>query len=174
MSNTLVDTSSLNGNYLSTTKVWTPFGSPEDFNQMPEARKSKILFLDQISTEKVYEAVSSADLLCGDDGWGNTPFSAGCFHSVEEYRIREYDDLKKWMCNLGIPNANNLFILPTFGTADEPALYSNWEMAVEYSNEIFCRDNMIVVSVEADWCLHYHHDGVIKFAKQPRENKNVR
>jgi hypothetical protein len=171
MSRQLADPLGLTGTIALAMTRWTAFGSPDSYNQMPDIHKSRILFLDKLSTHQVYEAFSKLDLLCGDDGWGNTPFNNGCFQSVVEYRIREDVDLKKWLIHLGIPYTTNVFIMPTFSARDEPAIYSTWEIVVEYSNEIFGGDNMVVVSLATDWCLHYHHDDIIKFAREHRSGK---
>ena len=163
----LIDTTNLAGAFPSSHEGWTPFGFTEELAQIPEVHKNRIMFLDQASTNLAHEAAGHYDILCGDDGFGNKPFSGGCYQSVIEYRIQDYKDLKSWLRNLGIPLENKVFILPAFGAKDDPAYYATWEMIIEYADAIFSRDNLVVVSADRNWCLHYHHDDVIKFAKNP-------
>ena len=168
----LIDVASLTGKHLTSTQHWTDFGSPETFAQLPDIHKAQILFLDKKSTNAVYAAFNQRDLLCGDDGWGNTPFSGGCFQSVEEYCIKNKPntELKKWLYHRAVAFAEPVLFLHPFSGIDTPAILTTWKLVVKYAQEIFSRDNLIIVSPNATWCLHYHHDGLIVFAKQPNIN----
>ncbi len=105
--------------------------------------------------------------MCGDDGWGNTPFAGDCYKTVKRHNIQEERTLKKWLYQCSLPFASNVFLLQIFGTQDEPAVLTTWKIVVKYSAKIFSRDNIVVVEEFAEWCLHYHHDGVLTFASNP-------
>lgn len=163
-----IDISSLTGKQLFSTKDWTDFGSPETFAKMPDHHKLQILFLDKKSTNAVYSAFNQRDLLCGDDGWGNTPFSAGCFYSVETYFVKDKHtaELKKWLYHRALRFSEPVLFLRPFCGIDTPAILTTWKLTIKYADELFRGDNLIVVSPSANWCLYYHHDGLISFAKQ--------
>lgn len=146
---------------------WTILGSPDDFAQMPLTHQDQILFLDPSSTQAVYDAFHRRDLLCGDDGWGNRPFTHGCYKTVMQYRVEENADLKKWLYQRGVPFVENIFLLSAFSTKDAPAIFTSWKIVVKYAPEIFSGDNIVAVGEIGNWCLHYHHDGMLTFACEP-------
>jgi hypothetical protein len=145
---------------------WTLFGSTADWQGMPATHREQIRFLDMSSTRAVYQAFSRRDLLCGDDGFGNTPFRGGCFRSLAQHDAGA-PDLKKWLYRRGVPFAAAVLLLPVFAPVDEPAVLSTWKMVVKYGPRLFSGDNLVVVGEAGDWCLYYHHDGLITFADGP-------
>jgi len=36
---------------------------------------------------------------------------------------------------------------------------------VKHAPRLFCGDNLVVVGEAGDWCLHYHHDGLLSLAR---------
>ena len=167
MNRSLINISDLTGIPQIQADQWTLFGSPEAFAEMSLEHKDQIIFLDAPSTQAVYEAFNCRDLLCGDDGWGNSPFVGGCYKIVKQCCVQENIDIKKWLYQRGLPFANNTFLLPVFSAQDTPAILTSWKMVVKYASEIFSGDNVVAVGELADWCLHYHHDGILTFACEP-------
>lgn len=163
----MINISNLQGVHFPLVASWTVFGSKEAFLKLPEEQRKQILFLNGSSTQAVYDAFNCKDILCGDDGWGNTPFSAGCFESVEKFCIQEYSDLNTWLLQHNVSLLANVLLLPVFASADEPAVLTVWQIVVEFASELFSGDNIVVADVNAHWCLHYHHDGIITFAHTP-------
>lgn len=138
----------------------------EDCPRLTSLHREQIRFLEGESAKVAYDSLKDVDLLCGDDGWGNKPFSGGGFKSVELYQIAEPSKLKKWMYRRGVAFASQALVLPVFSSGST-ALFSTWKMIVKFSPELFSGDNLVVVSLHLKWCLHYHHDGHIHFAKEP-------
>ncbi len=56
-------------------------------------------------------------------------------------------------------------LLPVLAPADAPAVLTTWKMVVKYAPRLFCGDNLVVVGEAGDWCLHYHHDGLLSLAR---------
>ena len=162
-----IDISILQGGNFPPVGRWTIFGSTETFLEIPQTRRDQILFLDRASTQAAYDAFGRYDILCGDDGWGNTPFGAGCFKSVEKYSIQQESDLKNWLHQRNIPFLAKVLLLQVFSADGDPAVQTTWEIVVEFAAEIFAGDNLVVIGENADWCLYYHHDEVITFASVP-------
>lgn len=162
----VIDIKTLAGKHLDKTTSYTVFGSPEKFAELPELHKAQILFLDTYSTKLVYDAFNKNDLLCGDDGWGNRPFSDGCFPFVDEFYVKDKEEreLKKWLNRRAVAFAEPAILLEAFTSSDTPAILTTWKMIVKYGQEIFSGDNLVVFSPKGKWCLHYHHDGLLKFA----------
>lgn len=167
MSPGFIDLAALRGTHAPPQPWLTPFGAPEALEAMPPAHRDQVVFLDAPSTAAAYEAVRRRDVLCGDDGWGNSPFSGGCWRTVERTRVGDERELKKWLHRRGVPYADAALLLPVFGPADEPAVLTTWKMVVKYAAELFCRDNLVVVGARAEWCMYYHHDDVLTFARDP-------
>lgn len=167
MSPGFIDLSALRGARVPPDPRWTLFGAAEELDAMPVSHRDQILFLDAPSSAAAYDAVGRRDVLCGDDGWGNTPFSGGCYRSVERTRVGGEGELKKWLHRRGVPFADPALLLPVFGPADDPAVLATWKMVVKYAATLFSRDNLVVVGGKADWCLYYHHDDVLTFARDP-------
>lgn len=167
MSPGFIDLSALRGARVPPDLRWTLFGRAEEVDAIPPAHRDQILFLDGPSTAAAYDAVSRRDVLCGDDGWGNAPFSGGCYRVVERTRVGEEGELKKWLHRRGVPFADPALLLPVYGPENDPAVLTTWKMVVKYAATLFSRDNLVVVGRKADWCLYYHHDGVLTFARDP-------
>lgn len=169
MTHGFLDLAALRGSRLPPDPRWTPFGAAEALDAMPATHRDQILFLDAPSTAAAYDAVRRRDVLCGDDGWGNSPFSGGCWRTVERTRVDAADEagLKKWLYRRGVPFADPALLLPVFGPADDPAVLTTWKMVVKYAGTLFCRDNLVAVGARAGWCLYYHHDDVLTFARDP-------
>jgi hypothetical protein len=146
---------------------WTPFGAPEALDAMPAVHRDRVLFLDAPSTRAAYDALARRDVLCAGDGFGNDPFGGGCFRSVERIRAGGEGETRKWLHRRGVPYADPALLLPLFGAADDPAVLTTWKMVVKYAAVLFSRDDLVVVGEKADWCLHYHHDEVLTFARDP-------
>lgn len=165
-----IDISILQGTNLPPVNSGTVFGSPETFLEIPQTRRDQILFLDRASTQAVYDAFNRYDILCSDDDWDYTPFSAGCFKSVEKYSIQQESDLKNWLHQRGIPFLAKVLLLQVFSADGDPAvLLTTWEIVVEFAAEIFAGDNIMLVLIgeNADWCLYYDRDDAITFASVP-------
>lgn len=167
MSPGFIDLPALRGARVPPDPRCTPFGAAEALDAMPAAHRDQILFLDAASTAAAYDAARRRDVLCGDDGWGNSPFSGGCWRTVERTRVDGEGELKKWLHRRGVPYADAALLLPVFGPADEPAVLTTWKMVVKYAATLFARDNLVAVGGRAEWCLYYHHDDVLAFARDP-------
>jgi hypothetical protein len=174
VSTNLINFSDLNGVHEAPANRWTLFGSLVVFARMPLVHRDQILFLDAPSTQAVYDAAHRRNLLCGDDGWGNSPFTGGCFQNVEQHCVQQEADLKKWLFQRGIRFATAALLLPLFAAQDEPAILTTWKIVVKYARQLFGGDNVVVVGEKADWCLHYHHDGMLTFADEPDMAKGGR
>lgn len=108
---------------------------------------------------------NSIDLLCGDDGWGNTPFSDYCYKTVERFDLVGAEEgIKKWLYRLGPAFKTEVLLLPVFKTENCPVILTTWKMVVKYSDIFFSSDNLVVVPPALRWCLYYHHDGVLHLA----------
>ncbi|MEM9003358.1 MAG: hypothetical protein AAGE59_07515 [Cyanobacteria bacterium P01_F01_bin.86] len=171
MSHNLVNIADLNGLPTVTPEQWALFIPPGTFTKMPLAHRDQILFLDVASTQTVYDAANRRNILCGNDGFGNTPFSAGCFRHVEAYSIQAEAELKKWLYQRGIPFASAAFVLPVFAADSSPAVLTTWKMIVKYAFELFGSDDIVVVSDKVDWCVYFRHCGTLKFASEPDRTK---
>ncbi len=56
--------------------------SPDELHALPREHRDQLFYLDKESTRKAYAVAGDYDVLCGDDGWGKTPFSKGCAMSL--------------------------------------------------------------------------------------------
>lgn len=161
----MIDLTKLKGTKQFQGDSWFYF-PPKEYEALSDEHKDQLFYLDKDSTELVYNTVHNFDILCGDDDWGNKPFSAGCYEEV--IKIEKWsgdEELKKWLYNRGVPFKSEVLIVPIFGTEDACVLLSTWKMIAKYADNFFCSDNIIVADPELKWCLHYHHDEIIHFAK---------
>lgn len=136
----------------------------DDLRRMPPTHQAQLRFLDPVSTQAVYDAANARDILSGDDGWGNTPFTGGRYRSVEQTGWSGAAR-KKWLYGRGVPFRSDALVLPVFAAADEPALLTTWKLVVVHSELLFDGDNVVVVGETAEWCLYWHHDGATTFAR---------
>lgn len=143
---------------------WSIFGAPQASAAMPETHRDQILFLDAPSSEAVYQAFNRRGLLGAADAWGNRVFEGGCYRQIEQVNVGEVPDPKKWLHDRGVPFAANAFLLKSFAIDSDPVVVTTWKMVVKYATGLFSHDNLIAVSDTGEWCLHYHHDGLIRFA----------
>lgn len=152
-----------------TDDFWTLFGPPGTLSAMPLTHQDQIHLLDLDSTQKVYDCFNRTDILSGDDGWGNTPFANHCFERLETFHmLKDKDkDLKKWLYQRGIPFASEALLLPVYKNEDESAVLTTWKIVIKNAQELFDFDNLVIVSNYADWCLYYHHDGLIIMGQEP-------
>lgn len=168
----MITTSQLTGVRKAETDRWIYFGPPQ-YDALPPEHQDQILFLDEASTETVYKIANSVDPLCGDDGWGNQPFSGDCYESVEDFLYRGHDiELKKWLYNRGIPFKQEVLLLPTFKAVNSPAILATWKMVIKYVDPFFTSDNLVVINPDITWCLHFHHDGMLYFANNRKKWPN--
>lgn len=160
----MIDISILTGkNEVSTNSMY--FFSKDEFNALSLAHQDQFLILDKESTKKAYEGFAEKDVLCGDDGWGNTPFSKGCYQKVK--KIKGWKDetvIKKWLYECGVPFKSKAVILPVFSGENDPAIIATWKMITKYPATFFDSDNIVVCAPSLDWCLYYHHDNIMYFA----------
>lgn len=141
------------------------FFSPEVFEDLPLTHQDQFLVLDKESTKSAYSGFKW-DMLCGIDDWGNNPFTGGCYETVQKIeRWREESDIKKWLYECGVPFKNEAIILPVFKTESDPAILTTWKMITKYPGTYFESDNVLVADPEENWCLYYHHDRKMYFAK---------
>jgi hypothetical protein len=142
---------------------------PKKYEGLPPEHKDQLFYLDKGSKEHVYNVANELDILCGDDGWGNKPFSGGCYKNViKTDSWATEDELKKWMYNCGVPFKSEVLLLPVFAPEDQPMLQTTWKMAVKYAETFFSYDNLIILDPKLKWCLYYHHDDIIYFAEGRR------
>lgn len=169
MKKALIDLSEVTEVSCDTDNIWTLFGPPGTLSKMPVTHRDQIHVLDQAFTLKAYDAFNQTDLLSGDDGWGNQPFAGNPFKRVETFHmLKDSDkDLKKWLYQRGIPFSNEVLLLPVFKSEDEPAILTTWKIVIKNAQELFEMDNLVIVSNHADWCLYYHHDGLITVGQEP-------
>lgn len=161
----MIDLTKLKGNKQFQGDSWLYF-PPKEYEALSEEHRDQLFYLDKESSDLVYDVVQSFDVLCGDDDWGNKPFSAGCYEEVIKIeRWLEDDVLKKWLYNRGVPFKSEILIVPIFGTEDSCVVLSTWKMIAKYGSIFFSMDNIIVVDPQLKWCLYYHHDEIIHFAK---------
>lgn len=169
----MIDISNLTGKSTPDPDRWLFFALPQ-FEDLPPEHQDQLLFLDTASSEMVFETINNLNILCDDDGWGNKPFSGGCYASVEHFEMwRNEDKLKKWLYHRGVTFKTNVFVLKTFGSKDDPVLLTTWKMIVKYADTFFSGENTLFFDEKISWCLHYHHDGKLDFAKG-RNFKDVR
>lgn len=164
----MIDTSQLTGMQEPETDRWIYFAPPQ-FNDLPAEHRNQIYFLDASSTHFVYQTINNIDLLCGDDGWGNTPFSEQCYKSVEQFQYRgNKDALKKWLYQRGLPFKLEVLLLPVFKSESDPVIMTSWKMVLKYAVTFFSSDNIIILGSSLSWCLYFHHDGMLYFARDRR------
>lgn len=142
----------------------TLFGSPKDFDELPEIHKEQILFLNAEASKFMYKFCSLAKLLTGP-AWD--PFAKGNFKIVEQFS--DFADtgesrsaLKKWLFNRNIRFRSWIFVLPNY---DQFAFITTWKMLIKYSGELFFSDDVIVFDVSINWCLFYFHEDRLFFGK---------
>ncbi|MBD3616907.1 MAG: hypothetical protein HUJ22_10075 [Gracilimonas sp.] len=144
---------------------WIYFAPPQ-FRELSPEHQDQFYFLDAASTDAVYEVVNSVDLLCGDDGWGNKPFSEGCYRTVEHFKMSgDEGGLKKWLYRRGLAFKTEVLLLPVFKTESTPIIMTTWKMVSKYTATFFNGDNLIIVDSSLSWCLYYHHDDILYFAR---------
>jgi len=141
------------------------FFTPKKFKELPLEHQDQFLLLDESSTHAVYSGFNSRDMLCGDDGWGNKPFTGGSFKTIRRTEHwGDKDTIKKWLFDCGVPFKSEALILPVFKSDEDPAILTTWKMIVKYPDIFFESDNLVVCDPKLDWCLYYHHDVVMNFA----------
>ena len=160
----MVDLNSIKQHTIDRPNGWTMFGSPEDFDNIPDVHKEQILFIDKEATKFIYEYCSSAKLIA-DDLW--KPFSNDNFKSIEEYSnfsetVDRKQELKKWLFNRGIEFKKWLFVLPNY---NEYPVLTTWKMVVKYSDDLFQSDDITIFDRTLNWCLFYFHPGKLTFGK---------
>lgn len=161
----MIDLEKMGGSKRFHGKSWAYF-PPSDYEALSIEHKDQLFYLDEESTEQVYKTADNYDILCGDDGWGNKPFSAGCYKEVINTKDwRGEEELKKWLYNCGVEFKSQALLLPVFGADDMPILLTTWKMVVKYAETFFSYDNLIVLDPSLKWCLYYHHDDILYFAK---------
>ncbi|MFZ3193447.1 MAG: hypothetical protein WA154_09595 [Moraxellaceae bacterium] len=144
-------------------KIRTAFGAPEQISEMPILHQQQILMLDAKATKQAYQAIHDWQMLSGDM-LGNIPFADERFQHIQKHQISDDATLKKWLYQRPVAFADRVYVLPVFGSADEPAIYTTWKMIVKYAPVVFSGDNTVVVDVLGRWCLYYHHDDLLTFA----------
>ncbi|MFU8813490.1 MAG: hypothetical protein ACNA78_11040, partial [Balneolaceae bacterium] len=161
----MIDISQLTGMREPEPSRWL-YITPSHFEEMTPEHQDQFFFLDNTSTESVYEVVNRIDLLCGDDGWGNTPFSGNCYRTVDRFEYKgDEGELKKWLYRHGPAFKTEMLLLPVFKADDSPAILTSWKMVVKYSEIFFNSDNLIIVDSSLNWCLYYHHDDILHIAE---------
>lgn len=160
-----IEIETLTGNPVPDPDRWLFFAPPQ-FEELPPEHQDQLFFLDTVSSEMVFETINNLNILCGDDGWGNTPFKGGCYESVEHFEMGPNEDkLKKWLYQRGVAFKTKVFALKTFGPKDAPVLMTTWKMTVKYTGTFFSIENTLFFDEEISWCLQYHHDGKLSFGK---------
>lgn len=160
----MIDFGTLTGSRHERIDRWTAMGVPDEFARMLPHHREQVLFLDAASTRAAYELADAHGVLCGDD-WGNDPFGGGCYREVERFGIPDEAGMKKWLYGRGVPFSSDVLLLPVFGAADEPAVLAPWKIVVKYAGTILSHDDLVVFGASGDWCLYYHHDEVLHFAR---------
>ena len=161
----VIDLEKLTGSKTNEGETWVYF-PPADYKDLPLEHKDQLFYLDKESTDIVYKTADTYNVICGDDGWGNKPFSGGCYKNVERIeRWASEEALKKWMYKCGVPFKSEVLLLPVFAPKDQPMLQTTWKMAVKYAEIFFSYDNLIILDPKLKWCLYYHHDDVLYFAE---------
>ena len=164
----MIDLEKLTGSKTYEGENWLYF-PPKKYEGLPLEHKDQLFYLNKGSKEHVYNVANELDILCGDDGWGNKPFSGGCYESViKSESWATEDELKKWMYKCGVPFKSKALLLPVFAPKDQPMLQTTWKMAVKYAETFFSYDNLIILDPKLKWCLYYHHDDIIYFAEGRR------
>lgn len=144
-------------------KIRTAFGAPEQISEMPILHQQQILMLDAKATKQAYQAIHDWQML-SSDMLGNIPFADERFQNIQKHQISDDAILKKWLYQRPVEFADRVYVLPVFGSADEPAIYTTWKMIVKYAPVVFSGDNTVVVDVLGRWCLYYKHDDLLTFA----------
>ena len=141
------------------------FFSKEEFEELPLSHRDQFLVLDKSSTDKAYNGLKERNIFCGDDGWGNNPFSKNCYREIKT--IKNWKDesvLKKWLYECGIAFKSDAVILPIFSSEEDRGILTTWKMITKYPCTYFEGDNVMVCDPLLDWCLYYHHDEIMHFA----------
>ena len=168
----MINTKQLTGSKTFQGESWAYF-PPKEYEALPLEHKDQLFYLDKDSTQQVYNVADNYDIICGDDGWGNKPFSRGCYEEVvKTENWKNEDELKKWLYKCGVPFKSEVLLLPVFSSDDTPVLLTTWKMLVKYAETFFAYDNLIAVDPKLSWCLYYHHDDIIYFAKGRVFKKN--
>lgn len=164
----MINTEQLTGSKTLHGDTWLYF-PPKQLEALPLEHKDQLFYLDKESTDKVYKIADTYNVICGDDGWGNKPFSGGCYKNVERIeRWASEEELKKWMYKCGVPFKSKALLLPVFSSVGTPVLLTTWKMVVKYAETFFSYDNLIILEPKLKWCLYYHHDDIIHFAEGRR------
>lgn len=160
----MINTAQLAGNR-KVDEVTHYFFSPDDFDALPLTHQDQFLILDEVSTKAAYSDFNW-DMLCGIDDWGNDPFTGGCYETVRKTELwKEEGFIKKWLYECGVPFKSEAVILPVFKVESDPAILTSWKMITKYPTVYFESDNIIVADPNEDWCLYFHHDRKMYFAK---------
>jgi hypothetical protein len=161
----VIDLNRLKGTRVFQGDTWQYF-RPFEYEALPETHKEQILYLDKSSAKYVYKVAGDFDITCGDDSWGNQPFSGGCYREIAKLdNWKDLDQLKKWLYQRGVAFQSAALVLPVFSSEEETVLQITWKMLVKYAEIFFGFDNVIIMDPKMQWCLYYHHDDIIYFAE---------
>ncbi|WP_028786931.1 hypothetical protein [Terrimonas ferruginea] len=147
---------------LPATPQWSIFGSADEFNNLPDATKDQVSFLNKKATDYLSDLLHTARLITGG-GW--EPFQQN-FKMVETFDQFYADDesrqlLKKWLYHRGIPFSNQVFLLQT----NENAVVTTWKMILRYSPFIFPGDDVAIFDQTLNWCLFFYHENKLFFVR---------
>lgn len=143
--------------------VVTPFGTPEEFDALPQTHRDQILFVDKQYSEYLLELLDAGRLITGGL-WD--PFAKGNFKTVEKFdkfygTDESWQMLKKWLYQQGIPFRTWVIVL----TYDDYPILTTWKMVIKYCRDLFIIDDAVVYDKTLNWCLVKFHEGQISFGK---------
>lgn len=156
----MVDIQNIKNHSIERPNRLTSLGLVEDYDNLTEAFKDQIIFLNEEASKFLYKYLESAKFITGNL-W--EPFKKKNFKYTEE--IDEPDDekvLKKWLYNREIPFSKWVFLLPNY---NENPITLTWKMVIKNAENIFCGDDIIIFDETNQWCLVYWHEEKFFFGK---------
>ena len=162
----MIDFSELRKYAIPPPDTWSCFGSPQNFEALPDEHKEQIWFLNIDASSLVVDYLRNSNMIDGyypSNYYSQTwqPFPKAYFKSIKKLLFLTGErELKKWLFNCGIPFKKDVFLI----TDSEFVILTSWKILIKYATQIFADDYAIVFDKSINWCL-YKGNGQLYFAE---------
>lgn len=126
-----------------------------DMNGQPASpeHQDQIWALTPEAAKFLWDYESSIRFLCSDKYFREI--------SVWNGGLATYQEIKKYLFNLGIPFSQRVFL----AIQPDCGFVVTWKMVIKYAHTIFWANDMSVFDRTSNWRLEFHHDGEFTFGK---------
>jgi len=140
---------------------WNLLGAKEEFDALSDEFKDQILFLNEESSNFLYDYLKVSKLHTGPL-W--SPFEKKNFKFIEQISLEEDEAIiKKWLYNRGIPFSKWVYVLPNYDKGG--CLTMTWKMVIKNCSNLFFSDDIVIFDETNQWCLTYWHEDEMFFGK---------